>query len=154
MTRSLLELMDAHAELSELLARHRDRVVELRFPEAVEALGRFEEALRRHMDAEERHVLPLYEKRVGHVIGGDPEFFRLEHKNILRNLAEIVALGKALAADAKAGPRQAHEFLAKEGLLMHVLHHHDLREKNILYPELDRRLDETEREELLRLCGR
>ena len=152
--RSLMEMMDVHRDLSERLAVHRDHVVGLEWDRALEALESFERELRRHMDAEERHILPLYEKRVGAVTGGDPQFFYLEHKNILRNLETAKDELRKLAADPKAGRRQAHEFLDHEGMLLHLLEHHDLREKNVLYPKLDEVLSPDERRALLEACGR
>ena len=152
--RSLLELLEVHAGLRECFAVHRDFVVGLEFGRALAELERFERELRSHMDAEEAVILPLYRKRVGKVLGGDPDFFTLEHKNILRNLETAKeSLGK-LAADPAAGRRQAHEFLDQESMLLHLLEHHDLREKNTLYPRLDEVLSDEEREDLLRRCGR
>ncbi len=153
-SRSLLELLDVHAGFMELLAQHRDLIVGLEFGAAAEALATFETALRRHMEAEEKYVLPLYEERVGTMIGGSPEMFRLEHKNILRNLDDVKKLAKELAANAQAGRRQAHEFLDNETMLLHLLQHHDLRERNILYAELDLKLSEAELTALLAKCDR
>jgi hemerythrin-like domain-containing protein len=151
--RSILEMMDVHAELHELFAVHRDYVVGLEFGRALEALERFEAELRRHMAVEEQHILPLYERRVGHVLGGDPQFFYLEHKNILRNIDSAKEELRRLAADPQAGRRQAHEFIDKEGILRHLLEHHDLRERNVLYPKLDEVLSAEERATLLETCG-
>jgi hypothetical protein len=151
--RSIVELMDVHAGLHELFAVHRDYVVGLEFGRALDALEHFEAELRRHMSIEEEHVLPLYVARVGHVLGGDPQFFYLEHKNILRNLETAKVELRRLIADPKAGRRQAHEFLDQESILHHLLQHHDLREKNVLYPKLDEALSPEERETLLRSCG-
>jgi hemerythrin-like domain-containing protein len=106
------------------------------------------------MDAEETFILPLYRERVGRILGGDPEFFTLEHRNILRNLVTAKESLRRLAADPRAGRRQAHEFLDQEGMLLHLLEHHDLREKNVLYPRLNDVVSEQEREDLLRRCGR
>jgi hemerythrin-like domain-containing protein len=146
--------MGVHAELREWFAVHRDHVVGLEFPQALEALQRFEGELRRHMEMEEQVLLPLYEARVGHVTGGDPEFFRLEHRNILRNLDAAKAKLRDLIADPKAGRRQAHEFLDQEGILQHLLNHHDLRERNVLYPRLDDALSEEEKASLLERAGK
>jgi hemerythrin-like domain-containing protein len=112
----------------------------------------FERDLRNHMEMEERHILPLYEARVGHVVGGDPQFFYLEHKNLLRNLDLAKEGLRKLAGDPSAGRRQAHEFIQSESLLHHLLEHHDLREKNILYPCLDQALTPDERDRLLAAC--
>lgn len=151
--RSVLELMDVHAGLHERFAVHRDHVVGLEFGPALAALERFEQELRAHMAVEEKHILPLYEARVGHVLGGDPQFFHLEHKNILRNLETAKDDLRRLIADPNAGRRQAHEFLDREGILLHLLEHHDLRERNILYPKLDEVLSPEERGALLAACG-
>ncbi len=149
--KSLLDLMEVHKELDELFARHRDLVVGLDFAKAAKALDAFERALKIHMEAEEKHILPLYEQRVGHVLGGDPAFFHAEHKNLLKLLAEIQTKSRELAANRAAGPRQAHQFLEAESMFLHLLDHHDRRERNTLYPELDKKVTVAEREELLRL---
>jgi hemerythrin-like domain-containing protein len=150
----MLEMMDVHAGLDEQFAVHRDFVVGLEFARALSELEKFEQDLRVHMDAEETWILPVYRERAGKVLGGDPEFFTLEHKNILRNLQTAKDSLRKLAADPGAGRRQAHEFLDEESMLLHLLQHHDLREKNTLYPRLDEVLSEAEREDLLRRCGR
>ncbi|HXG60064.1 MAG TPA: hemerythrin domain-containing protein [Planctomycetota bacterium] len=153
MKRTLLELMGVHESLRERFAEHRDLVVGLEFGKALESLEVFERELVDHMRAEEKHILPLYERRVGRIPGGDPQFFHLEHRNLLRNLSALKeALGR-LAGDRGAGRRQAHEFLHREALFLHLLEHHDGREKNILYPSLDRVLTDGEREALLAVCG-
>jgi hemerythrin-like domain-containing protein len=149
----LLELLGVHAELRERFAVHRDLVVGLEFARALEELGRFERELRVHMEAEEAWVLPLYRERVGRVAGGDPELFLLEHRNILRNLETAKESLRRLVEDPQAGRRQAHEFLDQEWMLHHLIEHHDLREKNTLYPTLDKALSDQEREDLLARCG-
>ena len=146
---TLLKLLDIHADLHEKLAVHRDFVVGLEFPRALEELERFEADLRAHMDAEERHILPLYRKRLPPVPGGDPELFSLEHQNILRNLASAKEALRKVIATPGAGRRQAHQFLDAEWMLLHLLEHHDAREKNVLYPRLDAILTEEERTQVL-----
>src|SRR5581483_2938060 len=152
--RSLMEMMEVHADLFERFAVHRDHVVGLEFSRALDALQDFERWLRGHMEIEERHILPVYERRVGAVTGGDPQFFYLEHRNILRNLETAKEELRRLAADPSAGRRQAHEFIAAESMLLHLLQHHDLRERNVLYPKLDEVLSPDERRALLDSCGR
>jgi len=151
--RSLLELLQVHTGLHERFAVHRDFVVSLEFGRALVELDAFERDLRVHMDAEEAHLLPVYRSRVGRVLGGDPDFFILEHRNILRNLETVKQALRSLAESPQAGRRQAHEFLDQEWMLQNLMKHHDLREKNILYPKLDEVLSDDERECLLSRCG-
>lgn len=151
--RSLRELLRVHAGLQERFAVHRDLVVGLEFGRALVELEGFERDLRAHMDAEEAYLLPVYRSRVGRVLGGDPDFFTLEHRNILRNLETAKESLRRLAATPGAGRRQAHEFLDQEWMLQNLIRHHDEREKNTLYPKLDEVLSESEREELLARCG-
>ncbi|MCG3172273.1 MAG: hypothetical protein GMKNLPBB_00421 [Myxococcota bacterium] len=153
MSEFVSSFLNAHEQLREKFARHRDWVVGLEFHRALEALDEFERDLLKHMQDEERSILPLYESRVGRVPGGAPELFRLEHKNLLRNLEVIREALRRLADDPSAGRRRAHEFLHQEGVFMHLLEHHDLRERNILYPRLEEKLSAGEIREVLDACG-
>jgi iron-sulfur cluster repair protein YtfE (RIC family) len=149
---SFMDLLGVHARLREQLAVHRDFVVGLEFGRALEELEAFERELRAHMDDEERLILPIFRERVGDVRGGNAEMFSLEHRNILRNLETVKEALRRLAATPGAGRRQAHEFLDAEGMLLHLIEHHDLREKNILYPKLDEALTPEERASILSRC--
>lgn len=151
--RSLMEMMDAHKVLHEAIAQHRDLVVGLEFTRASDALEEFARALHRHIEDEERDILPLYAERVGAVKGGRPEYFYGEHARMRELLATLVDESRALAATPRAGRREAHEFLEKESLLLHLLEHHDEREGMILYPELDKRTSEQERAAILDHCA-
>ncbi len=152
---ALSELMDLHASLHEALAVHRDRVVGLEFTRAAEALEAFARDLRRHIEDEETRILPLYEARVpSPPRGGRAEYFRLEHQRILALLDELLTEARELARDPAAGARQAHEFLHRQGPLLHILDHHETRERAILYPELDRRVGAEESSRILAQCLR
>lgn len=153
MTRSSLQpLMDVHEDLHELWDGHRDLVVLRRFADALRVLDAFGRALRLHMRDEERRVFPLYEQRVVPVPGGDPQFFRLEHRNLLRNLALLRRRLRALALTRSRDVRRAHQFLQSESLFLQILEHHDRRERNILYPQLEKNLSRQEATDLLRQC--
>jgi hypothetical protein len=151
---SLLSLLDVHADLKERLAVHADLVVGLEFARAFEELERFERELRAHMDAEERHILPVYRVLLARVPGGDPDLFILEHRNILRNLAMAKEALLKVMAIAGAGRREAHLLLDQEWILRHLLEHHDAREKNVLYPRLDAALAEEQRDQILAAVSR
>jgi hypothetical protein len=151
--RSFLELLNVHVHLAEHFAVHRDFVVGLEFGRALSELEEYERELRAHMADEEVHLLPVYRERAGRIVGGDPELFLLEHRNILRGLETAKESLRKLASSPTAGRRQAHEFLDGEYLLHHLIEHHDLREKNILYPTLDSILSAEERDALLTRLG-
>lgn len=85
--------------------------------------------------------------------GGDPKFFTLEHANILRNLERAKSGLRLLTENHGAGRRKAHEFLAHEHLLLQLLEHHDLREKDIFYPRPTEALTPEELEAILAKCG-
>src|SRR5436190_1207048 len=119
--RSLLELLNVHKDLMERFAVHRDFVVGLEFGRALKELESFERELRSHMAVEEKLLLPLYRARVGKILGGDPDFFALEHFNILRNLETAKESLRKLVADPASGRRQAHEFLDQEWMLRHLI---------------------------------
>lgn len=40
----------------------------------------------------------------------------------------------------------------RQAMYKHLVEHHDLREKNVLYPALDRVTDDAERARLLHVC--
>ena len=152
--KSLLTLLDVHANLKERLAVHGDCLVGLEFERALEELDRFERELRAHMDAEERHILPLYRVLLPRVPGGDPDLFTLEHKNILRSLATAKEALRKVIGTPGAGRREARELLDGEWMLRHLIDHHDSREKNVLYPRLDAALSDKERARVLEAVSR
>ncbi len=151
---SLLTLLDVHADLQEKFAVHRDFVVGLEFPRALEELERFERELRSHMEAEEEFILPLYREKLPPVTGGGAELFSVEHQNILRNLATVKDALRKVIATPGAGRRQAHRLIDEEWMLLHLLEHHDTRERNVLYPRLDAALTEEERARILEAVSR
>ena len=131
---SFLRYLDLHGSILEGLRRHQDDLVEGRIPAARDGFGAFATEIRRHIDEEEGEMLPIYEERAGRIHGGDADLFRHEHRKIERFLDEIVA---ALSALDPADPRARVALIETEYRLKELLLHHDLREKNILYPKLD-----------------
>ena len=131
---TFMQYLDLHASILDLLRVHQDDLVEGRFPEAGDAFAIFEREIRMHIHEEEEEMLPIYEQRAGKIHGGDADLFRSEHRKIEGFLEEI---GEALRQIDPDDPRERIELIETEYRLKELLMHHDLREKNILYPKLD-----------------
>jgi hemerythrin superfamily protein len=147
---SLAPFMLLHDALLEKFRRHRDLLIEGDLRGSGRELAAFEKDLRAHMGDEERRILPLYAKRVAPAPGGSPEMFRLEHRNLLKNLAGI---RKAFRALRRPGSREIQRFLEAEHLFLQILDHHDRRERNLLYPRLEAATGAAERSALLKAAG-
>jgi iron-sulfur cluster repair protein YtfE (RIC family) len=107
-----------------------------RFAEAREAFASFALGLRRHSDFEEQVLLPEFERRTGFAGEHGPSItMRAEH----RAIAAILAVIEREIADPEA-PVELSRLALRS-----ILHDHDLKEEQIIYPALDRLLDDTER---------
>jgi uncharacterized protein with PIN domain len=163
--RALAPLVDLHQAHELLLTEHRLALLRGELPAATRAFARFARTMRRHLDDEDAHVLPLYRARApaeGHARGERPEVFEHDHAKIREHLARVEALLAALDAappTAHAAPSDAVDLarlhlLDRERTLVDLLDHHDRRERAFLYPFLERSLDAAERQALLeRLLG-
>lgn len=145
---SFLRYLDLHASILELLRVHQDDLVEGRFPEAGDSFQTFSGEVRAHIREEEDEMLPIYEERAGKIHGGDADLFRNEHRKIEGYLGEI---GDALHSLDPGDPRGRIEVIEAEYRLKELLVHHDMREKNILYPKLDEVATAGERDRIVGL---
>lgn len=143
---SFLSLLSLHEDLVEGFLRHQEALLEGDIERARALLGSFGRAIRDHIRHEEEVLLPVYEERCGPIEGAPPALFYGEHRKIEGFLDEFA---KALAA-GDASPRARIALLDREAVFKNLLHHHDLREKSALYPELDRATQPAERARMLR----
>lgn len=95
--------------------------------EARALLRRFSDEIRAHIRYEEEQLLPIF-RRAGRISGGAPELFINEHRKIEKALTRLL----------RSRRRDRVAIIEEEFRLKELLRHHDLREKNILYPVLDR----------------
>ena len=144
--KSFLELLEIHTSLLAMFGSHQEALVSGDLEEARSLLERFDSEIREHIRREDVTLIPVFEERAGAIAGGDPELFRAEHRKIEGYLDEI---GPATESLESGDARALIELLEREYLLKQLLMHHDLREKNILYPELDRVTNEAERARLI-----
>ncbi|MBI2087908.1 MAG: hemerythrin domain-containing protein [Deltaproteobacteria bacterium] len=154
MSRSFLELLAVHEEADELFLRHQEALLSLDIQSAMSILGRYEGKLLAHMRDEEALLLPVYQARTKDVPGGPLELFLGEHRKMRGFIEEFHAtLAQLCAQDGSTLKRSVIGLLDRQCMYKHLVEHHNLREKNILYPWLDRITSEEERAELLVRCG-
>ncbi|MEJ2239635.1 MAG: hypothetical protein P8X82_15170 [Gemmatimonadales bacterium] len=80
--------------------------------------------------------------------------YSLEHKRMLQLLAKLRSRLQDLARCNKPTSRGIMSLLDQECTFKHLAEHHNMREHNVLYAELDRVTSPEERRELTRRCAR
>lgn len=149
---SFLSLLETHEWLDELFLLHQEALLAGDLPLALELLEKVEAEQREHIRVEEEILLPVY-ARAGSIPGGDPKFYLNEHEKMLKILEGFKEALPRLIQEKPSQNRREIIELFDQGYWFKRLHEHrDQREKNILYPVLDRVTDEAERKELLRRC--
>lgn len=118
------------------------------FDAALSLLERYETGLLAHMRDEEEVLLPIYIQRAHVVKGGNPQLFLDEHEK----MRGWVAFFKEQIARLAWEPHPESDLillLDRQAFYKRLSSHHDKRETEILYPELDRVTSEMEKLELL-----
>jgi hypothetical protein len=126
-------LQAEHHEFGRLFARHQEALLERRWAQAAGLLAQYTRGLARHIEFEERYVLP----RCGRI--GLPRWasgvYAAEHRRILlllRNAADRLT-------EARRDPISAARIIAlldAEKPLKHLLEHHHEREESALFVEV------------------
>lgn len=149
--RSFIELVELHQELDEIFLRHQEALLSFDISRAIEIFSLYEEKLLSHMRDEEEVFLPIYEARTEKIPGGPVELFLGEHKKMRGFVSEFhEALSRMRAEEGARLRRSIIALMDRQCMYKHLVEHHDHREKNILYPWLDRITSEDERASLLR----
>lgn len=108
--------------------------------EAQALAGEFKEGLFRHIEIEEQILFPAFEEKTGMRDMGPTAVMRMEHKDIKESVNDIVQ---------GVADKRLDEFERAKATLLGVLVEHNMKEEQILYPGVDRMLDEKAREKLL-----
>ena len=148
---SFAKLLKIHECLNELFLLHQESLLRLDLESAAERLRIYERELRAHMRVEEDLLMPVYE-RAGKIAGGPPEFFVGEHRRMLEFLARFTATLDELKGESGDLARRVIRLFDEEATFKSLCEHHDMRERNIFFPALDRVTDEAERRELIGRC--
>jgi len=148
---SFAKILKIHECLNELFLLHQESLLRLDLESAAERLRIYERELRAHMRVEEDLLMPVYE-RAGKIAGGPPEFFVGEHRRMLEFLARFTATLDELKGESGDLARRVIRLFDEEATFKSLCEHHDMRERNIFFPALDRVTDEAERRELIGRC--
>jgi iron-sulfur cluster repair protein YtfE (RIC family) len=141
-------LVGEHAELERLFDAHQRAVLEGNVGTAVAVLKTFGDELHEHIDFEEKALLPLFAEEGGETEGATLEIFQAEHRKLREHADKLTMKTQALFAS----PDLMGSIIAlmdEEALFKGLFHHHALREKNLLFPRLDERTTEEQRERIL-----
>ncbi len=148
---SFAEILKIHESLNELFLLHQEALLRLDLELAAERLRIYERELRAHMRVEEDWLMPVYE-RAGKIAGGQPEFFIGEHRRMLEFLERFAATLDELKKESGDPARRVIRLFDEEAMFKSLCDHHDMRERNIFFPALDRVTGEAERRELIARC--
>lgn len=142
-------LMEAHRKIDLLFFEHQKALLRFKFDKALALLGEYRDALLAHMRDEERLLMPIYRERVKPDKGGNPALFLDEHEK----MRAYVALFADTIAELRlqASPEKTLlNLLDRESFYKRLSSHHDIREREIFYPELDNVLSRKELTDIFR----
>lgn len=140
-------MMGVHDELAQRFFAHQQALLDRDFARAARELAAYRETLFAHAHDEEQHVLPRYVELGGDATDAPLKLFLGEHKNLRAFVDEFVRRVAALAA--APDDRALLELFDREATYKNLMLHHDLREKNMLYPFLAARLSAAEQAAVL-----
>lgn len=116
-----------HQVIDATLLAAREAATSGDWPVAQQHGAGFTQALRRHIEAEEKILFPAFEAATG-MTSGPTEVMRFEHEQMRYQLQELQA---ALAAQDAAAARETFS------LLVSLLELHNAKEERMLYPMCD-----------------
>lgn len=150
--RNLSELLDVHKDLEELFFLHQCQLLNRNFGAALVLLEDYERALLKHIRDEDEHLLPIYAERGQIEKGGAVQMFYDEHEKLANHLA-LFKEETAGLDEREDIERRLLWLIEREAFYKKLCDHHDIRETNFLYPELDRITTPEEKLELLARIG-
>jgi hemerythrin-like domain-containing protein len=141
---SFLELLDAHSRFFEMFLQHQEALTALDLRGALERLVEVRRSIEEHIAAEEQLFAELF-AHVDEVRGIPLDLFTGEHRHLRDLLAAYEAATRRLDPADPALRRRVVELIDEESLFKTFFRHHDERERNLLYPALDRGTPPSER---------
>ena len=98
------------------------------------AFSRFQETMRKHLDAEEAILFPAFEDQTGMRMG-PTQVMRNEHAQ----MRELIGASRA-ALEA----RDAEDYSGYAETLLIMMQQHNMKEENVLYPMCDQQLGDAQ----------
>lgn len=147
-TDSFATLLDLHAELDDLFAEHQFALLHFDFDQALGKLRDYERCLLAHMVDEEEYLIPIYAERGEIPRAGAPKLFLDDHEKMRAHLSLFIETTESLQGE-KEPEALVIKLLDREAFFKRLCGHHDIREREILYPVLDAVTDATERADLI-----
>ena len=145
---SFSSLVGEHAELARLFNSHQRALLERNVGTALAVLNTFGDELYDHIDYEEHALLPLFAAEGGETEGATLRIFQAEHRKLREDTAKLTRKTEQLSSSSDL-MGSILSLLDEESMFKGLFHHHALREKNLLFPRLDERTTEEQRERLL-----
>lgn len=146
--KKLSDLLVLHKDLDEIFFAHQAALLHFEFERASSLLEQYETALLIHIRDEEEFLLPLYEKRAEIIKGGKTQYFLDEHYK-LKEFIKLLKVEIAKLPNERNPDATIIRILDRESFFKRLCGHHDKRETEILYSELDRVTTEAEKAKLL-----
>ena len=143
-----------HTYLVGLFLQHQKALVSGDCKQAASLLKRYRDALLHHMSIEEAYLLPLYRRAGEASPGGAPELFYGEHWKLRNFLPRLEKQMGAVLAAADDHAEAVIELMDLERTYKDLVAHHDLRERNLLYPTCDKLASPDEQDLILSLLKR
>lgn len=148
---SFSELLDTHRHLEGLFYNHQEALFDLDISRALQVLLQFQTELKKHIELEEEHLMPVY-KTTEISKGGAPEIFLNEHRKLVRLLSDLRNSLEILMSRPHVDKKNIIAILDSEAMFKKVFSHHDKREEALFFPALDSATSPEERRKLLDLC--
>lgn len=115
---------------------------------ARERLSLFSSMLSGHLGVEEEILIPAYGELAGEVPRLGPEMLKDEHRKLLDRLGRIARALEELIGREGVTHEDVLDLFDLELRFKRLLHHHDEREREGMFPTLDEKLSEAEMEAL------
>ena len=131
-------LLDAHDGFADSLLQHQEAMVRGDLESARDLIAELQEDLHAHIRHEEERLLPVLEERGGWSRIGEPRFYREEHEKIQVMVAGLVEATNGLEASDPAVHRDIALLIGREAAFRSLLEHHDDRERQAFFPDLER----------------
>ncbi len=135
-------MMGVHDELGTRFFAHQQALLDRDFARAAAGIAAYRELLFEHAAAEEAVILPRYAALGGDATAAPCKLFLGEHQNLRTFVDEFVARVERLRD--RPDDHALLELLDRQATFKNLMLHHDLRERNALYPLLAARLSDAE----------